>query len=300
MEQLAVAPLNDMLISLTSLSALLATSNTTSTYSSLPAIISSLTTADDNLTSTLSLLHQHQSNYARILDLRTKADELDGEIKSIVRKADTLRTEIGQVNGDILHDEDDEKEPNDVDYEILLAFAARIGKHNSLAAQEAERESERRALESRSGPNNQSTEPTNDDIARQKADMDVGIAQQRAAMGIAFPDNIMLRLGALGRLQMLREGDRGEAAVDDEIERLVMETEAVAKPQRSRSEVEREEQERLERERRDREWREREAAKRKAAAAKKAKEGGAKKVAKPDTKKTLSLDFEDSDDDEED
>ncbi|RMZ90971.1 hypothetical protein DV736_g1810, partial [Chaetothyriales sp. CBS 134916] len=88
MDTLATAPLRDLLNSLTSLAALLSTSNSTASYASLPTLISSLIKADDDLTTqTLPALREHQANYSRILALRARAGLLADEISALIRSA---------------------------------------------------------------------------------------------------------------------------------------------------------------------------------------------------------------------
>ena len=282
MADTASAPLTSMLQSITALQTLLTTSSSTATYSTLPNLISSLTTSDDGLVSTLKSLQQHQANYARILVLRAEAARLDDELKTIIRRADGLRTEIGEISHSILDDDSDDAEEDitEVEYETLLRLAARIGKHNILAAKAAEEDTpEPRLSVSRPQqsaaqgntvavngivPNAEGAEAATalvadeaDDIAIRKRELNTHLAHQRAAFGISFPDNNILRLGALGDLQLIREGERGEEAVDAAVERMVRESEPVEEAesvvaQRERVRRQMEEADRVERERKER------------------------------------------------
>lgn len=281
MSSLALAPLTSLS---THLDALITSLVQTNTFAAAPAAASSLIADDDALTSALATLRQHQQNYARILHLREEAQRLEDELKNVIRKAVSLRDEVGRICPSVLDDDywDDEDEDGgthtdataveasvhvgegqEVDYHTLLNFASRIGKHNSLAAQEAERESDRRkiaAMKDKS-PNNTAVSGTlttnaedgvpgidsaantnanteerqqqQDVLSLQAQDLENQIARTRAEQGMAFPNPEMLRWGVLGRLQKLREdaGDRGEEVVDSEIERMVRESEVVAPPQ---------------------------------------------------------------------
>jgi Vitamin-D-receptor interacting Mediator subunit 4 len=287
MATLVLTPLNQMT---THLDALIASLVHTNTFAAAPTAANSLVSDDDALTSALATLKQHQQNYARILHLREEAQRLEDELKDVIRKAVRLREEVGRIHPSLLDDEyssDEEDEDlqqetlpvragrgkgRDVDYHTLLNFAARIGKHNSLATREAEREADRRKIEAMkkkdvsSGPapaqaaNTQSmtgaqttTSPIELSAASDSAqhDHEKDFLELQAqdldnshALKLAFPDPMLLRQGALGRLQKIREdaidaatarekesgvGMVGEEAVDQEVERLVRQSENVAK-----------------------------------------------------------------------
>lgn len=117
-------------------------------------------------------MRTHQANYAKILQLRTEAQNLEERIKTIVRDISGAEKEIAQVTGDDDDDDDDyeidtddEDEDNEsetametdsenggsigqqksskkgrrkeVDYKLLLEFARRISKYNTQAAADA-------------------------------------------------------------------------------------------------------------------------------------------------------------------
>ena len=251
METLALAPLNALT---THLQSLITSLTTTTTFSTAPTHASALAAADDDLTTALTHLKQHQSNYSRILQLREEVALLEHQIKETVRNAVDLRQEIGEISPSYLDSDtdsenEDERKVHEVDYQLLLDFAARIGKHNSIAAMEAGRESERRkaaqptreiaaqetaiqvgevdavaaetegAAESEPQPRQQQ-----DTIRIAEADLEADIATKRVE--IAYPTDELLRTGELGRLQYLLEQE-GEAAVEKEVERMVRSTEAV-------------------------------------------------------------------------
>ena len=246
MSNIALTPLNALS---THLDTLINSLVHTNTYAAAPNAATSLVAADDALTSALTTLKQHQQNYARILHLREEAQRLEDELKSIIRKAVSLREDVGRIHPRILDDDadtSDEEEPDDipcgrgkgkdVDYQTLLNFAARIGKHNFLAAREAEQEAERRkvddlkkkekvkgsptaavnianALTRASAPAtsvhadlfNDTEQPEKDELEIQAQGLDDSLAATRAQQGLGYPDAMLLRMGELGRLQKLRE-----------------------------------------------------------------------------------------------
>lgn len=237
----------------TQITSLVTSLTQTNTYATAPQIAQNLLNTDDELTASLNLLYRHQQNYARILNLRAEVASLQDQLQSTIKQCVALREEVGQIHHSILSAdlEDDSEDEHDkvaeVDYQTLLTFAARIGKHNAVAAREAEAESRRYKNSVRSdavainGGQNTSTadglqnatDETNAEIER----INNTIAITRAQMGMAFPDASGLRVGELGRLQRFREqqmqsmhgeGDAVDQALDAEIERLVRETEDVA------------------------------------------------------------------------
>lgn len=276
MSTVAAAPLDALT---THLDTLINSLVHTNTFAAAPDAASSLVAADDALTSALSTLKQHQQNYARILRLREEAQQLEDDLKTIIRNAVRLREDVGRIHPSILDDdaetsdgEDTEDIPldpgkrRDVDYTTLLNFAARIGKHNSLAAREAEQEAERRKIEAikkkekmASSPtapvnmantlpnatnDNADQQPKQDELELQAIGLEESLAAERAKQGLGFPEGMLLRMGELGRLQKIREdavasgsaeetdmrirSGFGEGAVEREIERLVRATEDVA------------------------------------------------------------------------
>jgi hypothetical protein len=273
MSTVTTAPLNAIS---THLEALIFSLAHSTTYATAPASVTSLLLADDSLTTALNALKQHQQNYARILHLREATTQLSDEIKSLIRRAVSLREEAGRVHPSILDDDydssDEEEETvQEVDYQTLLDFAARIGKHNSLAMREAESQWERRKIEAMKseeerkarstgaadiaraiananapatviaegvgGTAEQATkEVETDELELQALHLEAALATRRAQLGLGFPDPALLRMGELGRLQKIREdamaGAKGETAVEREVERLVRETEHVAPPEK--------------------------------------------------------------------
>lgn len=246
MSSLALAPLDALS---THLDTLVTSLVHTNTFAAAPAAANSLVAADDDLTSALTALKRHQQNYTRILHLREETLRLEDELKNVIRKAVSLREDVGRIHPSILDDEDEDsseegdgQEVKDVDYQTLLNFAARIGKHNSLAAREAEREWEKRKIDAlkknagsptaasniasalakasapapprttadatdTNGASNTDAEqqPEKDALELQALDLEASLAATRAQQGLGYPDGMLLRMGELGRLQKIRE-----------------------------------------------------------------------------------------------
>jgi Vitamin-D-receptor interacting Mediator subunit 4 len=139
----------------------LLTSLTTPAAVGAPAATIALLEADDVVSSALDTLRTHQANYAKILLLRTEAQNLEERIKAIVRDVSGAGKEIAEATGD--HEDDDYDNSTDdesdtdtdsdndevianklkkgrrkeVDYKLLLEFARRISKYNKQAAADA-------------------------------------------------------------------------------------------------------------------------------------------------------------------
>lgn len=242
MEAIVLAPLAAIEASLQTL---ILTLGTSTAFSTAPATAEALLSADDALTSALTTLKQHQDNYARILHLRDEANRLQEQIKSVVRTCGELKAEAGRIQEGVLDEEDSDDDETDnegfsgrvkeVDYETLLSFAARIGKHNVVAAREAERDAMRRRTEVKKTQTNGDTAATASEGVEDSTNIpqgareilaarDAEVAMDRAYKGMAFPAAEILRLGALGQLQLVRE-QGGEEAVEREAERMVQESE---------------------------------------------------------------------------
>ena len=221
MDQLVLNSLNNLTSSLTSLTTSLTTTNT---FAAAPAATESLLAADDSLSSALAALKKHQDNYAHILHLRSEALRLENQLKEIVRKCNAYTREINAISPSMLEDSDsdnDEDPQGEVDYITLLTLASRIATYNTAAQREADASLQRMKREAQMNGNGEAHPEPGVEIT---SVTDAEIARDRAMKGMAFPDAEILRLGALGRLQVIRE-QRGEDAVDDEIERLIMESE---------------------------------------------------------------------------
>lgn len=220
MEQLVLDPLNLITSSLTSLTTSLTTTNT---FATAPAASESLLAADDALSSALVVLKKHQANYAHIQHLRSEALRLEDQIKDIIRRCITYTSEINTISPAIIEDSDsdDEDPKTEVDYNTLLTLASRIATYNTVAQREADASLLRVKREAQMNGNGETHPEPGVEIS---GVLDAEIARDRAMKGLAFPDAEILRLGALGRLQVIRE-QGGEDAVDTEIERLIAESE---------------------------------------------------------------------------
>lgn len=266
MDKELLAPLN---VIEASLDTLVRSLTTTQTYSAGPKAARDLVAADDELQKALGRLKSHQENLLELQRLRAEAESLNAKVKDTVLTCVKLRKELGDINYSILEDSDEEEdETNPVDYEMLLAFATRIGKHNAIAAQEAEKLVEQQYLaakkgreldragsrgdrnginfidadnqtETRDGPSCQAqqTQQVNEQISefQNRRNWD------RAQITAPFPNAEILRIGELGRLQIQKE-QNGEDYSDAHVEALVMQSELkrqVSEPQQHESSPER-------------------------------------------------------------
>ncbi len=231
----------------THLNLLITSLSQTNTFSNAPQIAADLVADDDRLTAALNDLQRHQENWARIDALRAEAASLEDLLKDQIRQTVAFRQNIVSIHPSIEESEDDEEEeeeaeegekPKEIDYQTLLAFAARIGKHNAAAAREAEAEAARNKMAAKKQTNGAGVGGDNV-TAETSAELDRinnSVAQTRAQMGMAFPDANLLRVGALGQLQLLRERQQTlendeksiQAAVDREVEKMVRQTEDIA------------------------------------------------------------------------
>jgi hypothetical protein len=221
MDQVVLDPLNNITSSLTALTTSLTTTNT---FTAAPTATQALLSADDALSSALATLKKHQDNYAHILHLRSEALRLEDQIKDTIRQCNAYTSDINAVSPGILEDsdsDDEEDEKGEVDYNTLLTLASRISTYNVAAQREAETSLQRLRRDVQTNGNGEAHAEPGAEITGLT---DAEIARDRAMKGMAFPDSEVLRLGALGRLQVIRE-QGGEDAVDAEIERLVMESE---------------------------------------------------------------------------
>ncbi|KAJ5995987.1 hypothetical protein N7499_012128 [Penicillium canescens] len=131
------------------LNALLTSLTTSPTAAGAPAAAIALLEADDALTSAIETLRQHQLNHAKILQLRTEAQQLEDQVKGIVSDIEgfdkAIRTacaDNGDSDSDFDSDSDEElggrqrvlRGIKEIDYKLILDFARRISKYNHEAA----------------------------------------------------------------------------------------------------------------------------------------------------------------------
>lgn len=256
MEQRLLDPLTAFETSLTNLVHSLTTTNT---FTAAPKAARELVAADDDLTEALIVLKKHQDNYQEILKLRAEREDLKSRLKNTVYECVRLKKDLRDIDSRIVDEsdtEDEEKSANQkpIDYETLIAFASRIGKHNANAAQEAEKESDRLHEEARKRreeerppsqpilnganggdvstqstadrPTTSNSMHTHEAQAKVKESRNVRL-WERSQKTAPFPDAMILRYGVLGQLQVMRE-DAGEDAVRAHLEKLVRESELKA------------------------------------------------------------------------
>lgn len=263
MDQRLLTPLSALE---TSLNALVHSLTSTTTFIGAPKAARDLVAADDTLTDALIELKRHQDNYVEILNLRSEKERLQKRLRQTVLTCRDLRDEIGRIHPSILDDTDDEEDeqPTSVDYETLLAFATRIGKHNVVARQLAEKEAQRSYVEAKKKryedqqptlitittendtlktnghhiveqPNRVPNGPPVDTrtpgqtVQTQEAAARIDTirdiqSQARAYSTAPYPASEYLRLGELGKLQIERENN-GEEFVDAAVEAMVRDSE---------------------------------------------------------------------------
>lgn len=240
----------------TSLTNLVTSLTNTNTFTAAPKAARDLVAADEDLTDALILLKKHQDNYQEILRLRTEKENLRNRLKETVYECVRLKNDLRDIDSRIVDESDTEDEEssakqNPIDYETLLAFASRIGKHNANAAQEAERESDRLHDEARRqrGEDRPPSQPllngANGDEASTQATSDRPTTSHslqtweaekkekhirnvhtfdRSQRTAPYPDPNVFRYGVLGQLQLMKE-EAGDDAVQAHIEKLVRESE---------------------------------------------------------------------------
>lgn len=243
-----------------SLNTLVHSLTATNTFVAAPKAAQDLVTADDDLTQALIDLKRHQDNYQEILRLRAEKEALRDQIKNTIYECVRLKKDLGDIDSRIVdesdtEDEEEAKQQHPIEYETLLAFATRIGKHSAKAAQEAEKESDRSLQEQQENREQLEVDhpisqlsingngkdvsvsvsgtidrPTaSQSIHTQEAQDKVNASRntrlwERSRRTAPFPDATILRHGILGQLQVMRE-DIGEEAVSTHVEKLVRDSE---------------------------------------------------------------------------
>ncbi|KAL4984161.1 vitamin-D-receptor interacting mediator subunit 4-domain-containing protein [Aspergillus falconensis] len=241
----------------------LVTSLTTSpTASGAPKAAQELLIADDSLASTIDTLKQHQSNYARILQLRAEAQSLEDRVKDIVRLVVRYEKEIRETCGDddsesesdYDYDSDEldydmdaphstqtrtSRKRNEVDYKLLLDFARRISKYNHEAAADvaAGMTKGRRAMAGQdtemTGTNlngNQEgslAEPVAAVTKEATSWLDESANMTRQVYMLPYPMEDRIRMGLMGQIQLAAAEGRPGFDPDQEVERLIREAEGV-------------------------------------------------------------------------
>ncbi|KAL4963011.1 uncharacterized protein BDV14DRAFT_177372 [Aspergillus stella-maris] len=235
------------------LNSLITTLTTTPTASGGPAAASNLLAADDSLSSTIDTLKQHQANYARILQLRAEAQNLEDRVKDIVRLAIRYEADIREACGDDSSDEEydsdeEEEEVNaagkpvsrrrkEVDYKLLLDFARRISKYNHEAAANAADAKTRQArtIQGQGADTNLNgnAEDSTDaePVAAVTKDatfwLDESANMTRQVYMLPYPMEDRIRLGLMGQIQVAAAEGRPGFDPDQEVERLIREAEGL-------------------------------------------------------------------------
>ncbi|KAJ5884695.1 Mediator complex subunit Med4 [Penicillium taxi] len=217
-----------------------------------PACALALLQADDNLSTTIKLLRTHQENYAKILQLRKEAEQLDDRVKGIVLEIEAFDKEIKTACGDDEESDSDaeseydeetgDKKPatlREIDYALLLDFARRISKYNHEAAADAA-----------NGAANGAPTQTQIKLSQQVPDNDVKMTDNgEAAEGaepvssvtkgatqwlddsanitrevymMPYPTEERIRMGLMGQAQLVAGED-----LDKEVDRLLREAEGL-------------------------------------------------------------------------
>ncbi|KAL4972362.1 vitamin-D-receptor interacting mediator subunit 4-domain-containing protein [Aspergillus desertorum] len=239
----------------------LVTSLTTSpTASGAPKAAQELLVADDSLTSAIDTLKQHQSNYARILQLRAEAQSLEDRVKDIVRLVVRYEKEIREICGD----DDSESESdydsdeldydmdaphstqthasgkrNGVDYKVLLDFARRISKYNHEAAADAAagmtkgnravagQDTEMTGTNLNGDQEGTPAEPVAAVTKEATSWLDESANMTRQVYMLPYPTEDRIRMGLMGQIQLAAAEGRPGFDPDQEVERLIREAEGV-------------------------------------------------------------------------
>ena len=205
--------------------------------------------ADDTLTSAIETLRRHQENYARILNLRSEAEQLGAKVQGIVSNLEKFDKEISTACEDEEEDSDsDIGEENkiggskgisrkEIDYRLLLDFARRISKYNHEAAADAangaagKQQATRRQLLDRdvemSGLNGDSTadegkEPISSITKNATQWLDDSANVTREVYMVPYPMEDRIRMGLMGQVQLAAGEDPAK-----EVERLIREAEGL-------------------------------------------------------------------------
>ncbi|KAL6238405.1 hypothetical protein BDW75DRAFT_27711 [Aspergillus navahoensis] len=239
----------------------LVTSLTTSpTASGAPKAAQELLLADDSLTSTIDTLKQHQSNYARILQLRAEAQSLEDRVKDIIRLVVHYEKEIREICSDddsesesdydsdgIDHDMDaphstqtrTSRKRNEVDYKLLLDFARRISKYNHEAAADAAagmtrgnralagQDTEMTGTNSNGNQEGSPAEPVAAVTKEATSWLDESANMTRQVYMLPYPMEDRIRMGLMGQIQLAAAEGRPGFDPDQEVERLIREAEGV-------------------------------------------------------------------------
>ncbi|KAL4757874.1 uncharacterized protein BDW70DRAFT_142773 [Aspergillus foveolatus] len=239
----------------------LVTSLTTSpTASGAPKAAQELLIADDSLTSTIDTLKHHQSNYARILQLRAEAQSLEDKVKDIVRLVVRYEKDIREACGDSDSESDTDydseeldhnmnaphttqtrtsRKRNEVDYKLLLDFARRISKYNHEAAADAAagmakgnrvlagQDTEMTDVNTNGNQEGSPAEPVAAVTKEATSWLDESANMTRQVYMLPYPMEDRIRMGLMGQIQLAAAEGRPGFDPDQEVERLIREAEGV-------------------------------------------------------------------------
>lgn len=231
------------------LNALLTILTTSPSAAGAPSAVVTLLEADDTLSSAIETMRRHQENYAKILRLRTEAEQLEDRVKGIVRDIEGFDKEIRTVCGDDQESDSDldseaggsgsykHASRKEIDYRLLLDFARRISKYNNEAAADAVTG----PANKRQGPRPQildkdvtmggtNGEPTTEEGAEPVSSVTKNATQwlddsanvTREVYMLPYPTEERIRMGLMGQVQLAAGQDP-----DKEVDRLIREAEGL-------------------------------------------------------------------------
>ncbi|KAI9932512.1 hypothetical protein ASPWEDRAFT_191122 [Aspergillus wentii DTO 134E9] len=237
------------------LNSLINSLTTTPTAAGAPAAAVALLEADDQLTSAVQTLRQHQENYAKILRLRAEAENLEERVKGVVRDIEGYEKQIGTVCGDEsdsdsdLDDSSEEESEEgenkskklsfrrnkDVDYKLLLDFARRISKYNHQAAADAaagntpSKKDKDVAMTGMNGATGteEGAEPVSSVTKDATLWLDESANMTREVYMLPYPMEDRIRMGLMGQIQLAAAEGRPGFESDKEVERMIREAEGL-------------------------------------------------------------------------
>ncbi|KAJ5814542.1 hypothetical protein N7474_006319 [Penicillium riverlandense] len=230
------------------LNALLTTLTTSPAAAGAPAAAVALLDADDALSSAIDTLRKHQENYAKILRLRSEAQQLEDRVKGVVREiegfdkeAQTACGDDGESDSDSDSTEDTNEDEisapkgiNEIDYKLLLDFARRISKYNHEAAADAGSPGKRQEAQKQTadrdvtmgGTNGEPTveerEPVSSVTKNAIQWLDDSANVTREVYMLPYPTEERIRMGLMGQIQLATGQEP-----DKEVDRLIREAEGL-------------------------------------------------------------------------
>lgn len=228
------------------LNALLTTITTSPAAAGAPAAAAALMEADDALSTSIDTLRLHQENHAKILRLRSEAEQLESRVKDIVKSIEEfdkrIQTACGEEDSDSDLDSTEAigservKSRKEVDYRILLDFARRISKYNHEAAADAangttaeKRQGTQQIINDKdiaatgaNGGSNEGAEPVSSVTKSATQWLDDSANSTREVYMLPYPMEDRIRMGLMGQVQLAAGND-----LDKEVDRLIREAEGL-------------------------------------------------------------------------